>query len=45
MEDSIKKPLCGGQNQVLYAAQYGGEKKTPQNKMYHGRFTWPFFTD
>lgn len=27
MEDSIKKPLCGSHNWVLYSAQYGGWKK------------------
>lgn len=45
MEDSIKKPLCGSHNWVLYSAQYGGGKKTLQNKMCHSGFTWPFFTD
>lgn len=32
MADSIKRPLCGGQNQVLYAAQCGGEKRLPRTK-------------
>lgn len=32
MEDSIKRPLCGSQNQVLYAAQCGGEKRLPRTK-------------